>query len=87
MTLPLAYNIRNVRERWTVALLAVAGIALVVAVFVILTAPAAQGISFIHDRMPLILAPEQREAWLNQPDAAAKLLEEGTREFVYEPAS
>jgi ABC-type lipoprotein release transport system permease subunit len=38
MTLPLAYNIRNVRERWTVALLAVAGIALVVAVFVILTA-------------------------------------------------
>ena len=56
-------------------------------VFVILTAPAVEGISFIHDRMPLILAPEQREAWLNQPDAAAKLLEEGTREFVYEPAS
>lgn len=38
MTLPLAYNIRNVKERWTVALLAVGGIALVVAVFVILTA-------------------------------------------------
>ena len=56
-------------------------------VFVILTAPAVEGISFIHDRMPLSLAPEQREAWLNQPDAAAKLLEEGTREFVYEPAS
>ena len=56
-------------------------------VFVILTAPAAQGISFIHDRMPLILAPEQREAWLSSPDAAAKLLEGGTREFVYEPAS
>lgn len=56
-------------------------------VFVILTAPAVEGISFIHDRMPLILAPEQREAWLSSPDEAAKLLEEGTREFVYEPAS
>lgn len=38
MALPLVYNIRNVRERWTVALLAVGGIALVVAVFVVLTA-------------------------------------------------
>ena len=56
-------------------------------VFVILTAPAVEGISFIHDRMPLILAPEQREAWLNQPDAAARLLEVGTQEIVYEPAS
>jgi len=38
MTLPLAYNIRNVRERWTVSLLAIVGIALVVAVFGVLTA-------------------------------------------------
>lgn len=38
MALPLAYNIRNVRERWTVSLLAVIGIALVVAVFGVLTA-------------------------------------------------
>ena len=37
MALPLAYNIRNVRERWTVALLAIVGIALVV-VFGVLTA-------------------------------------------------
>lgn len=56
-------------------------------VFVILTAPAAEGISFIHDRMPLILPPEQREDWLNDPAQAAKLLEEGTKEFVFEPAS
>jgi putative SOS response-associated peptidase YedK len=55
-------------------------------VFVILTAPAAEGISFIHDRMPLILPPESRQAWLNDADSAAKLLEEGTREIVYEPA-
>ena len=55
-------------------------------VFVILTAPATKGISFIHARMPLILPPEQREDWLNQPDAAARLLAEGTQEIVYEPA-
>ena len=55
-------------------------------VFVILTAPAVEGISFIHDRMPLILAPEQREAWLNNPSEAARLLEKGTQEIVYEPA-
>ena len=55
-------------------------------VFVILTAPAAAGISFIHDRMPLILPPEQRADWLNDASAAAQLLAEGTREIVYEPA-
>jgi putative ABC transport system permease protein len=36
MALPLAYNIRNVRVRWQVTLLAVGGIALVVAVFAVL---------------------------------------------------
>lgn len=55
-------------------------------VFVILTAPAAEGISFIHDRMPLILPQESRQAWLNDADGAARLLEAGTREIVYEPA-
>lgn len=56
-------------------------------VFVILTAPASGGISFIHDRMPLILTPEQREAWLDDPTSAGKLLEEGVQDIVYEPAS
>jgi len=55
-------------------------------VFVILTAPAAAGISFIHERMPLILPPNQREAWLNDPTEAARLLEEGMQDIVYEPA-
>ena len=55
-------------------------------VFVILTAPASDNISFIHDRMPLILPPEQRAAWLSDASAAAHLLAEGTREIVYEPA-
>ncbi len=56
-------------------------------VFVILTAPASGVISFIHDRMPLILAPEQREAWLNDAQSAQTLLAEGMQEIVYEPAS
>lgn len=38
MALPFSYNLRNVRARWEVSLLAVVGIALVVAVFVALVA-------------------------------------------------
>ena len=38
MALPLSYNVRSVRVRWQVSLLAVIGIALVVAVFVALMA-------------------------------------------------
>jgi putative ABC transport system permease protein len=38
MALPLSYNVRNVRVRWQVTLLAVSGIALVVAVFAVLMA-------------------------------------------------
>jgi ABC-type lipoprotein release transport system permease subunit len=36
MALPISYNVRNVRNRWQVTLLAVCGIALVVAVFAVL---------------------------------------------------
>jgi putative ABC transport system permease protein len=38
MALPISYNVRNVRNRWQVTLLAVSGIALVVAVFTVLMA-------------------------------------------------
>jgi ABC-type lipoprotein release transport system permease subunit len=38
MALPLSYNIRNVRQRWRVTLLAIGGIALVVTVFIVLIA-------------------------------------------------
>ncbi len=38
MALPLSYNVRNVRVRWQVTLLAISGIALVVAVFAVLMA-------------------------------------------------
>ena len=36
MAIPLYYNLRNVRVRWQVTLLAIGGIALVVAVFAVL---------------------------------------------------
>ena len=55
-------------------------------VFVIMTAPAADGISFIHDRMPLILPPEDRDAWLTDQQSAQRLLEAGAKDIVYEPA-
>jgi putative ABC transport system permease protein len=41
MALPISYNIRSLRVRWQVTLLAVAGIAMVIAVFVALAAMAA----------------------------------------------
>lgn len=41
MALPLSYNLKNLRVRWTVTLLAILGIALVVAVFIILFAMSA----------------------------------------------
>ncbi len=34
--------------------------------FVILTCPAADELSFIHDRMPVILAKEYHKSWLNK---------------------
>jgi putative ABC transport system permease protein len=40
MALPISYNIRNLRVRWQVTLLAIVGIALVVTVFVVLAAMA-----------------------------------------------
>ncbi|HEX6880056.1 MAG TPA: FtsX-like permease family protein [Terriglobales bacterium] len=40
MALPITYNLRNLRERWKTTLLAIGGIALVVAVFITLAAMA-----------------------------------------------
>jgi ABC-type lipoprotein release transport system permease subunit len=40
MALPLSYNVRNIRVRWQVTLLAISGIALVVAAFAVLMAMA-----------------------------------------------
>ena len=52
--------------------------------FVILTTPAANGISFIHDRMPLMLNEEKKAQWLGDPADAARLLGEGLRDVAFE---
>jgi putative SOS response-associated peptidase YedK len=44
--------------------------------FVILTRPAAQPVSELHDRMPLILPKTQIRSWLDPQAAAALLLEQ-----------
>jgi len=36
VAVPISYNIRNVRQRWQVTLLAIVGIAMVVAVFTVI---------------------------------------------------
>ncbi len=58
-----------------------------VPLFVILTAPAAEGISFIHDRMPVILPNDASEAWLRDRNCAVSLLRNGYRDILYEPCS
>ena len=45
-----------------------------VPLFVILTRPAAADISFIHDRMPVIVSLEQRGNWLRGKDDPSTLL-------------
>lgn len=53
--------------------------------FVILTRPAWSNISFIHDRMPVILPPENHDEWLNGHDPVStmrKAMEEVNYKFV-----
>lgn len=48
------------------------------AAFVILTQDAARvrpDVAQIHDRMPVLLSPTNRQAWLEAPEAAALLLQ------------
>jgi putative SOS response-associated peptidase YedK len=54
--------------------------------FVILTRPAAPGIAFIHDRMPVIVPEHAREKWLSSPVAARELLEVSEEKLTYEDA-
>ena len=49
MALPLGYNVRNLRSRWKVTLLAIFGIALVVAAFVTILSMA---VSYTHLTLP-----------------------------------
>ena len=58
-----------------------------VPLFVILTAPAAEGISFIHDRMPVMLPDGAGEDWLRDEKRAAGLLGGGYRDILFEPCA
>ena len=43
--------------------------------FVILTTAANSSVSMVHDRMPLILEPDELGAWVSDPDAAEWMLQ------------
>lgn len=47
--------------------------------FVILTCDAASNIAFIHPRMPLILPPEEREAWLSPQADVTKVMQQAQK--------
>ena len=50
--------------------------------FAVVTRPAARGISFIHDRMPLILTPEQVRMWLDRRCDALQILRCGVEDVL-----
>lgn len=67
MALPISYNVRNVRNRWQVTLLAVSGIALVVAVFAVLMSMS-EGFAFA-----LRATGSERNAMVVQRGSASEL--------------
>lgn len=52
--------------------------------FVILTCPPAEGISFIHDRMPLMLPKEYAEDWIRPENSPEGLLRRAQTDILYE---
>ena len=54
--------------------------------FVILTRPAATDISFIHDRMPVIVPEHARETWLTGPMSAFELLSASDEGMMFREA-
>lgn len=58
-----------------------------VPLFVILTAPAAEGVSFIHDRMPVMLPDDAGRDWLNDEQRARDLLNGGYTDILFEPCA
>lgn len=56
-----------------------------VPLFVILTEPAAEGISFIHDRMPVMLPDDAGEEWLHDEKRTSSLLGGGYRDILFQP--
>ena len=54
--------------------------------FTILTRKAADGISFIHDRMPVIVPKEKEPDWLSQQMTLDELLEDAETDMEYSEA-
>ncbi len=54
--------------------------------FVILTRPAAPGVAFIHDRMPVIVPEHVRQKWLSSVVPPDALLAESVEELQYRDA-
>jgi putative SOS response-associated peptidase YedK len=55
--------------------------------FVILTTAASQSVSALHDRMPVILGPEETGAWLHDGAAAGHILARPGPELILEKVS
>ncbi|MBF7097439.1 SOS response-associated peptidase [Alkalibacter mobilis] len=55
-------------------------------VFVILTMPASKSISFIHDRMPVIIPENIKDQWLKTPMNNKKIMEVSTKDLMYRNA-
>ena len=51
--------------------------------FVVMTRPAWSGISFIHDRIPVIIPKEKHDEWLFGPDTVS-VLNSAVNELKYE---
>lgn len=54
--------------------------------FVILTRPAAPGLSFIHDRIPVIVPEHIRQKWLTEPIGTGELLRLSEERLEYREA-
>ena len=52
--------------------------------FVILTKAPSEEISFIHDRMPLILPQNYVSEWIKPENSPAELLKEAETDMIYE---
>jgi putative SOS response-associated peptidase YedK len=52
--------------------------------FVILTRPAVPNISFIHDRMPVILAKDMHKAWLSEHMDTQSIMHYSIKNLIYQ---
>ena len=55
-------------------------------VFVILTRDASPGIRFIHDRMPVILPPDARDAWVSDSADITGIIAAAMDDIISVPA-